>query len=141
MTSINFWIEGAPVGKARPRFRKNGMTYTPKATTVYEQAVAASFQLANADAHFRPEKDQALAISVIAYYPIPESHPKYRKERERDNVELPTKKPDIDNILKIIMDGLNGVAYDDDKQIVEVTAAKRFREVPGVYVSIKEVGG
>lgn len=76
---------------------------------------------------------------VSAYYPVPESHIKKQKERELRNFVLPTKKPDIDNILKIIMDGLNGVAYHDDKQVVEVTIRKRYSSEPRVEVVLMEV--
>ncbi len=55
-----------------------------------------------------------------------------------ENVIRPTKKPDADNILKIIADSLNGVAYYDDSQIVTGTVRKYYGETPKVYITIKE---
>lgn len=50
---------------------------------------------------------------------------------------FPTKKPDIDNVIKVIADALNGVAYDDDKQIIDVSARKVYSETPRVDVRIR----
>ena len=136
MKEFEFTIPGAPKGKARPRV-VNNHAYTPEATVQYERLVQACWEKAAGD--WMAEKDQPVALYVSAYYPVPESHTKKQKERELRNWVLPTKKPDIDNILKIIMDGLNGVAYHDDKQVVEVTIRKRFDSEPRVEVYLREV--
>lgn len=52
---------------------------------------------------------------------------------------LPTKKPDVDNIAKIILDGLNDVAWDDDTQVVELSVSKHYSENPRVAVMIEEI--
>lgn len=136
MKQFEFTIPGPPKGKARPRV-VNNHAYTPEATVQYERLVRACWEKAAGD--WMAEKDQPVALYVSAYYPVPESHTKKQKERELRNYVLPTKKPDIDNIVKIIMDGLNGVAYHDDKQVVEVTIRKRFDSEPRVEVTLKEV--
>lgn len=46
----------------------------------------------------------------------------------KNGQELPCKKPDIDNVIKIILDALNGIAYKDDCQVVEVIAVKKYTE-------------
>ena len=51
----------------------------------------------------------------------------------------PATKPDLDNVIKAVLDGCNGVAYLDDKQIVELNATARYAETPGVRVVIEEV--
>jgi len=51
----------------------------------------------------------------------------------------PTKKPDADNIAKIVLDALNGVAYTDDTQVVNLSVQKRYGEVAEVKVEITEV--
>ena len=65
---------------------------------------------------------------IIAYYKIPKSYSKKRVQAIRDGLEKPTKKPDADNIAKIILDSLNGIAYKDDSQIVELRVIKRYTE-------------
>lgn len=54
-------------------------------------------------------------------------------------VLLPTKKPDIDNLVKVVLDGLNGLAYKDDKQIVALEAAKGYEITPLTRVTLREV--
>ena len=51
----------------------------------------------------------------------------------------PTKKPDIDNIIKAVLDALNGVAYKDDTQVVQVMATKKYRDKAFVEVAIFEL--
>lgn len=136
MREFTFFIPGPPKGKARPRV-VHGHAYTPESTVQYEKQVQQAWRKVAGE--WKAEKTQPLALFVSAFYPVPASHSKKRREQELTNFELPTKKPDIDNILKIVMDGLNGVAYDDDKQVVEVIMRKRFSEIPGVVVTLKEV--
>lgn len=49
---------------------------------------------------------------------------------------MPAKKPDADNIAKIICDSLNNVAYRDDTQVIELTVIKRYAKEPKVKVMI-----
>lgn len=52
---------------------------------------------------------------------------------------LPTKKPDSDNIIKIILDALNGIAYHDDSQICSIHFEKKYAEIPVTKITIKEI--
>lgn len=119
-----FEIEGEPKGKERARTVMQGgkvHSFTPKATKTYEAQVKAAFEECGGKMH----ETAAIKISVEAYYTIPKS--KTGAARERVIVEdRPQKKPDIDNVVKIICDGLNGVAYKDDSQVVEISAAKHW---------------
>lgn len=55
-----------------------------------------------------------------------------------DGEILPLKKPDMDNIVKVIADALNSVAYQDDSQVVLVKAKKVYSALEGVDVTIEE---
>ena len=107
-----FVIYGKPQGKARPRF-SNGHTYTPKQTTDYERQIKNAFRAAGGE---KIENDGVI-IEIDVYY---------KKTAADKKKTSPTKKPDIDNICKIVLDGLNGVAYADDKQVISLTANKYF---------------
>ena len=50
----------------------------------------------------------------------------------------PTKKPDLDNIAKAILDSLNGIAYKDDSQIVSLLISKKYSDRPRVEIALKE---
>ena len=132
--TIYFTIPGPPVGKARPKVvrAKNGisMTYTPDKTVAYEELVRLRFQESLKVRPFVPLQG-ALRIKIFAGYPIPKSTSKKRRAAMLAGTELPTKKPDWDNIGKIICDALNGVAYEDDKQVTESQMRKRYLDGPG----------
>lgn len=139
--SVSFEIPGPPQGKARPRVvrAKNGMsmTYTPDKTVAYEELVRLRFKAAAQG--FRFADDAQLAIQITAYYPVPKSKSKRIRADMIAGAIRPTKKPDCDNVIKIICDALNELAYKDDSQIVTTQMAKYYAEVPRTVVKIMEV--
>lgn len=134
---IQFTIPGNPVGKGRPRVSRRGghaRLYTPEKTASYESRVAVAGHIAMGDcAVIEGAVSVVLAITV----PIPASWSKKKQAQAMAGVLLPTTKPDIDNVEKAIFDGLNGVVWKDDVQVVEVTKRKRYGETPGVLVAIR----
>ena len=120
MIVFNFPID--PVAKGRPRFGK-GRTYTPKKTKDFEGLIKS---MAREQYKNGPMKGP---LSVIVVFTIKRS-----KSVKR---EYPTVKPDVDNFLKASLDALNGIAYDDDAQIIEVNASKKYGPVGGIFVDIK----
>lgn len=132
--NAKFWIDGAPQGKGRPRFTKNGQPYTPERTSTYEEIVQLEYMRQCKGIFF--ERDEPIKICVVAYHPIPKSASKAQRQLMLEGKLFPTKKPDWDNIGKIIADSLNGVAYQDDKQIVVGLVLKRYAEEPHVEVLV-----
>ena len=137
---INFTVSGCPVGKQRPKFSTvNGhaMAYTPAKTANYETLVQLSYQQQCGGKTY--EKDVPLAIDIMAHFPIPKSVSKKKADMMRSGKIRPTKKPDTDNVLKAICDALNGIAYYDDAQIVEVTMWKFYSDEPKAEITIRAV--
>lgn len=137
---MRLFIPGAPVGKGRPRFAKRGahvVAYTPQKTAEYERLIKTLYN----EKYGKPEfaEDDALSVEITAYTPIPTSFSKAKKRDAAAAIIRPTKKPDIDNILKAVMDALNGLAYADDKQIVAVKAIKIYSAHPGVDIKIEKI--
>lgn len=127
-------IPGEPIGKGRPRFvRATGRTFTPEKTSRYESLVRLAFAEKYPD--HRPI-DSKIELFIRAYFPIPESWPKYRKANASSGIEKKTSKPDLDNIIKSICDGLNGVAWTDDSRIWRLEASKEYSNRPEVLVTI-----
>jgi len=127
-------VEGKIKGKARPRFY-NGHAITPKDTVTYENWVKLCYQQ-QCGKHL----EGFLRAFIIAYYKIPKSYTKKRVQAIKEGLEYPTKKPDSDNIAKIILDSLNKIAYEDDAQIVELTVLKRYtEEVERVEIELNEI--
>ena len=130
---IKFTIPGPPQGKARARTGK-GFAYTPENTVVYENLIKIMFLQTKAEMTEKPVK-----ITINAYYPIPKSATKGKRLAMEYNIIRPTKKPDADNVFKVVADGLNGLAYKDDTQIVEAKIYKWHSTEPRVEVEIEEL--
>lgn len=136
-----FCIYGEPQGKGRPRFSTYGgkvTTRTPDKTVLYENLVVTEYR--NQSGKRFPD-DAMLDVRIIAYYGIPKSASKKKRQAMLDKQIRPTKKPDFDNIGKVICDSLNGIAYHDDAQIVDSQVRKFYSDTPRVVVSIAEIGG
>ncbi len=136
--NVEFFVFGNPQGKARPRVvrRKDGrsMTYTPDKTVKYEGLVQREYIAQSGGDQFA--LDLPLIVTILAVFPVPKSESKKRKAQMLLGRMFPTKKPDLDNIAKIVCDALNGIAYADDSRIVSMVMNKEYGENPGVHVSI-----
>lgn len=131
---IRFEVPGLPIAKARARVTRKGFSYTPKKTADYEALVA----MAARDALAEP-MDGPVTVSVCFYMPIPASWSKKKQAAARSGDLRPTSRPDLDNMLKAITDSLNTIAYKDDSQIVSVSSAKRYADVPRADVMLGSV--
>lgn len=135
---IKFTIPGAPKAKARPRMStKTGRAYTPQDTINYEAWVKQCY-VSTVQEYLK--FDGQLSAVITAYYPIPKSTSKKNRQAMLGGTIRPQVKPDTDNIAKIILDSLNQIAYEDDKQIVELGVLKYYDEEPRVEVTLSKVG-
>ena len=138
MATMFFKIPGKPMGKQRPRIVSRGSfakAYTPKETVNYEQWVKACY-IEQTDGYMFEDTDRGIKVHIIACYDIPKSTSKRKLEKMLDCAILPIKKPDADNIAKIICDSLNGIAYRDDAIITELAVTKVYSDTPRVEVAI-----
>ena len=127
-------IEGKIKGKARPRVF-NGHGITPKDTVQYENWVKICYK--EQDGRYL---EGSVKANITAYYKIPKSYTKKRIKAINEGLEFPTKKPDVDNIAKIILDSLNGIAYKDDSQIVNLTVIKKYTDgIERVMLELEEI--
>ena len=130
---ITLTIPGEPVAKGRPRVCKFG-TYTPVKTVNYETLIKELFIISKQD-----QLQDMLSANIKCYFKIPKATSKKNKVLIDCSRLRPTKKPDLDNLAKICLDALNGLAYDDDSQIVELTVSKWYSNEPRVEIEISEV--
>lgn len=129
-------IDGEPVGKGRPRFCRRGnyvQTYTPAETQAYESRIKTAYLLAG------QMMQGPVKISITAYYKIPKSASKAKRHTMLNGEILPQKKPDVDNVAKIVLDALNQVAYQDDKQVAELHVYRYYSDTPRVEIEIEEM--
>lgn len=141
MKQIKFSVPGQPFGKQRPKFSRAGQhvkTYTPGETVIYENLVKLMYQQMAKGKMF--SEGAMLDVCIIAYYEIPKSTSQKRRKLMLEHKIRPTKKPDWDNIGKIICDSLNLVAYHDDSTVVDAQVRKFYSENPRVDVTIRAIG-
>lgn len=136
MKSFTLRIDIEPVAKARPRFTRTGHTYTPSKTKTYEKAIGDYWKQATKG--FKFEKWQALRVSIVFGMPIPKSTSKRKAQLMANGTIKHTKKADIDNLAKAVLDGLNGIAWADDSQIERLSVMKEYAKEPYVYIYVHE---
>lgn len=137
---IEFTIHGSPHGKGRPQFSTYGgriTARTPEKTVIYENLVRLEYQ-EQCDGKRFPD-DATLKVEITAFYDIPKSMSKKKRQLIMEDKLRPTKKPDCDNVIKSILDALNQIAYRDDAQVVDVAVHKYYSDWPRVFVQIENI--
>ena len=132
---MRFEILGKPQGKGRPRFYK-GIVYTDHTTARYERTVKNTFK--QQYPKFEPFTSE-IRVCIKAVFEVPKSYSKKRRESLLSSRTGYTHKPDADNISKIILDSLNGLAYVDDSQVTTLLIYKEYGQENKVIVDIEEI--
>lgn len=133
---IRFIVPGVSVGKGRPRVGRvagHARLFTPAKTVNYEGLVAHCAHEAMGGA---PLLDEAVMVRVGIYCPVPASWSAKKRDAALCGRIRPTTKPDIDNCIKALFDGMNGVVWRDDVLAVEVSVAKQYDLSPRVVVEV-----
>lgn len=139
---VEFTVHGEPEGKGRPRFNivaGHSKPRTPDQTVIYENLIKTEYLLQCGQKMF--PADAMLDLRVQAYYSIPASASLKKKTKMMSQELRPTKKPDADNVIKVVADSLNKVAYRDDAQIVDAQIRKFYGIIPKLVVTIRDIGG
>lgn len=141
LNSVSFLVPGEPIGKGRPKIGRVGghaRMFTPTKTANYESLIAVV-------AHEAMQGRELIAGPVLLemkiLVPVAASWSKKKTSEALQGIVMPTKKPDADNVLKAICDGINGIVFKDDVQVVNVSLSKRFSETPGVSVRVVPLEG
>ena len=131
-----FEVPGKVIGKGRPRLNSyTGVVYTPTKTKDYESLVEQYFLLKYP--RFKILEGR-IKVSIIAYFSIPKATKKSDINEMLDNNISPTKKPDIDNIVKAVLDSMNKFAFKDDNQITKLEVEKKYALEDKIYIKIDE---
>lgn len=139
--TVKFVVPGPPQGKGRPKVERHGdrnIARTPDQTVLYENLVRTEYRRQCGQARFGD--DDALDLRVVAYYAIPRSVSKKKRLLMQSGIIRPTKRPDYDNVGKIVSDSLNEVAFKDDAQVVDGLVRKFYSDRPRVVVTIRKAG-
>ena len=133
---IEFEILGKPLGKARPRVTRKGFTYTPQKTVNYENLIRWTFQ-----SKFPNHKpfEGYIEAEIKAIFDVPKSYSKKKKIELLDGNCNYDHTPDLDNIAKIVLDSLNGIAYKDDSQVTVLKVIKEYGEQAKIIVKLDDI--
>lgn len=135
--NITVVVPGKPQGKQRARTvrtAKGVRTFTPEATVAYEDKIGWYY------AHSRGQyfADKPVSVTIQAVFDVPVSFSKKKREKCLTGQISPQGKPDTDNIAKAVLDGLNDIAYKDDKQVVQLCVTKTYGEQPCLKIYVEE---
>ena len=133
---FEFEVIGDIKGKARPRVNTyTCKAYTPENTKDYEMLIKQYFKIKYP--RYVPLENR-VSVKIVAQFKIPKTTTKKDRALIEEGKLSPTKKPDIDNIVKIILDALNKMAIKDDNQITKIEVEKTYGEVEKIIVKIEE---
>lgn len=138
MPKIKLTFDFPPVAQARPRATRFGRgirLYDLKQVHVYKAQLAQSAQLMY---HGEPLTGP-LVVTIKFYRAIQQSETKKRHRLKAQGTIRPTKKPDLDNYIKSTLDGLNGVLWVDDNEVVELHTGKYYSDHPRVEIEVEEL--
>lgn len=128
-------LPGQPHGKGRPRFNtKTGAVYTDAETATYERALA---MVAKGAMIGRKPFDGPVSVSIIAHLGVPFSWPKKKRAQAIGGEIKPTTGCDTDNYCKAALDGINGIVFNDDRQVVELLALKAYSSDPALIITVR----
>lgn len=133
-TITSFLVPGNPIAKGRPRRGRGGVMYTPQRTVNNEAFIKLIAVQSMAD---REPTGCAVVVDIAFVFAVPKSTKASKAKQMMEGEEPPIKKPDIDNIVKSVLDACNCVAWVDDRQVVGVYMTKHYGSYAGTYVSVK----
>lgn len=118
--------------------------FTPGKTVNYENLVrmAAWEAMVGTASNIDPSRilSGPVQANLLIGVQIPASWSKKKQAQALAGEIFPTSKPDLDNSIKSAFDAMNGVVYKDDSQVVTTVCKKRYREAPGLWVTVFQIG-
>lgn len=136
MAKINFVVPGKPFGKKSVRTTTKGWSYMPKENTEYKNKVVKAYK--EKYKNFKFDAKSPLYVEITAKFEMPSSASLKTQSRMLIGEIMPTVKPDSDNIVKMLLDSLNKICFDDDKQVVLHVCRKQYGLNPEVIVFISD---
>ena len=139
MLVAELYVPGVPVAQGRPRITTIGghpRAYDPAKSASYKNYVALAAAVVMTG---RTLAQGPLCVEMRITLPVPASWSKKKRTEAMQNLVRPTVKPDIDNLIKTVLDSLNGIVWHDDKQVVSVFASKSYAAKPCLRVWVRDM--
>lgn len=137
-----FEIAGIPVPQKQTRFiRRTGIAYNPSSKDIQQ------FQWQIRPYAPKDPLSGPIEMHLTFYLPVPQSTTRIKRIQMLNEVILPTKKPDFDNLAYLVTNALKGIVYCDDSQVTDCIIRKRYSDKPRTVLKIipiddlQQVGG
>jgi Holliday junction resolvase RusA-like endonuclease len=124
---MTFDVPGPPVPWARAR-RMGNRYFVDEKTAAFKRKVALAAKNAGV---VKIEKPHAVRLWLEFYLPRPKPN----------KTMFPVDRHDVDNLAKVILDAMNGVAFEDDGQVITLHINKRWSDPPSTRVHIERIDG
>lgn len=135
---IELTFPGTPIALQRPRFnQKSGVVYNPQSKEMHVLSVLAIAQMRQKGLEML--SDGPISVEIRAYSSPPSTWPQKRLKCVDTDLPYKPTKPDLDNVCKLVLDILNGIAYSDDKLVSRLLCEKRYSTQPRVEIIISRL--
>lgn len=138
--TLKFTVPGPPIGQGRPRFTTIGghvKAYDPAPSREHKETVRSLVIQAMEKKCFDIlPASMPVSVSIKSFRPVPQSKPTWFKRAAALNAVAPLTKPDADNLIKGLLDAMNGIVYADDKQIIDLHYSSAFTDKPRTEVTV-----
>ena len=137
---LKFTVLGKPQAQQRPKFNSfTKRAHDPKESAEYKSNVRAMATVAVLENNWTMcHREMPVSVNIISYRPIPTSVPIWKKNAASHGLIPPLgRNADIDNVMKGILDAMNGVVYEDDCQVFKLTGESRYSDVPRVEIEVE----
>lgn len=132
MAAVSFVIPSKPFGKQRARATRMGRVFTPKETVAFEAVVREV-----ATGRFQKPLEGPVRLTIEAVFAVPPSWSSRKRAAALRTSHVG--KPDLDNCMKALGDGLNRIAFADDSQVAEAVLRKRWGEAGETRVTVETI--
>jgi Holliday junction resolvase RusA-like endonuclease len=136
---LTFVVPGVPVAKGRPRMTRRGRVYTPAKTVAYERTISIAAQMSKTRLCSGMLFRGPVMVTIHCHFGMFKS---WSRKRKTEMLYKPhTQLPDLDNLVKSVLDGINNTVnvWTDDKQVAALTATKHWSEKSCVLVRIEKI--
>lgn len=129
---IFLFLPVKPKSKGRPRFiRNSNSAYTPKSTRDAENTIKLLVK-SYMNSNCIPITKKPVTLDITFVYK--------NTNTKTESYPFRSKRPDLDNLIKLVADSCNGIVYEDDAQIVQLSARKVYGEEEGINLEVWEIG-
>lgn len=128
-------VQAVPKGRPRVAKTKSGVrAFTPDKTRKFESYIKGWLNL-----RVTKPLETPLRMDMKFFFPVPKSYTIRDRNAALSGMKKFTKKPDLDNLEKAILDAAEGVLFLNDSQVCQKFSSKAYDVTPSIYIEVFEI--